>query len=98
MIIWIIIGLAVLSGFATFTLFFKIALDEMDFGEASGFWRKVLMVVWAALLAIVCLYFYSKSQMTNTRIGHYPYCFDSSKMRRYRYAFSTASLRRHILA
>ena len=59
-IIWVIVGLALLTGLALFALFFKVALDEMRFAETRGFWRRVLMILGAGVVAIVMLYLYTR--------------------------------------
>ena len=57
-IIWVIIGLALLTGLAMFVCFFKIALD--GFSEERGFLRKALAILVAGVMAILMLFFYSR--------------------------------------
>jgi hypothetical protein len=57
-IIWVIVGLALLTGLAMFVCFFVVALD--GFSHERAFWRKALLILGAAVVAIIMMYFYSR--------------------------------------
>jgi hypothetical protein len=56
-IIFVIIGLGLLSGIAMFVCLVVVALDG-SLKEAKGFWRKTLMIAVASLVALVLMYLY----------------------------------------
>jgi 4-hydroxybenzoate polyprenyltransferase len=57
-IIWLIIGMALLSGVAMFVCFLVVGLDGLS--QERGFWRKALLILIAAVMAIAMMYFYSR--------------------------------------
>lgn len=57
-VIWVIVGLALLTGLAMFVCFLTLALDGI--AREHGFWRKGLMILVAGVIAIVMMYFYSR--------------------------------------
>ncbi len=57
-IIWVIIGLALLTGLAMFVCFFVVALE--GFSQERSLWRKALLILGAGVMAILMMYFYSR--------------------------------------
>lgn len=58
-IIFMIIGLGLLSGVVMFVCLVVVALDG-GLKEVKGFWRKTLMIAVASLVALTLMYFYSR--------------------------------------